>query len=173
MTKTMNASGSKRFKCEFVVSAAMVTALPGTFTTAETIDISSITKAVSGGSVKRTVEKEYVSGDPLPIATYDNQVTIDPYVISLLWTNGKDTLGTDGLDFGVAMEAVMGYEGQLSPQFIISMAGGNVGDEEQISSATETFISEFTPPVGGVATGGKIQRTLTVDSPSWTTATVT
>ena len=168
MAKTENASGSKRFKCELVISNAMVTALT-MLSTAETIDISSITKAVGGGNVKRAVEKEYVSGDKDPILTHDNQIVIDPYTISFLYTNGKDTLGTDGIDIGELLDTIIEHDGELSPQFIISMAGGNVGDEERLSDPNSTRIAELTPPVGGVDTGGKIQRTVTVESPSMDT----
>ncbi len=171
MAKTANAEGGKRFKCELVVSAAMVAAL-AMLNTAESIDISSITKAVSGGEVARPVEKEWVSGDKDPLLSHDNQVVVAPYLLSFLWTNGKDTLGTDLIDIGVLLEAIINHDAEISPQFIISMAGGNVGDEERLSSATETRLAALSDPVGGVDTGGKIQRSVTIESPSWTVATV-
>lgn len=172
MAKTVNATGAKRAKVELVFNAALVAAL-ASLTTAETIDISSIVKGISGGDLTRTVEKEYVIGDSAAIETYDPQLQYADLVITFLYTNGKDELGTDDIDIGAVLDEAAVYVGSnLSLQVIWSMAGGAVGDEERITGADDTRIVGLTPPVGGVDTNGKIQRTLTLSIQSVTKATV-
>lgn len=172
MTKTANATGGKRAKLEIVISAAMVSAL-AMLTTAETIDLSSIVKNISGGELTRALEKEFVIGDDEAIEDYGTKLTYSNLVITFLYTNGKDQLGTDGIDPGALLDALARYTGgDLSPQTIWSMAGGAVGDEELSTGANDTRIVGLTPPVGGVDTTGKIQRTLALSVNSLTPATV-
>ena len=173
MAKTANATGAKRAKVELVVSSAMVTAL-ASLTTAESIDISSIVKSISGGDLTRGVEKEYVVGDSAAIETYDPQLIYSDMVIVFLYTNGKDTLGTDTIDVGEILDELAVYTtSNLSPQIVWSMAGGAVGDEERLTGATDTRIVGLTQPQGGVDTTGKVQRTLTLSVQTVTKATIT
>ncbi len=172
MAKTANATGAKRAKVELVINAAAVTAL-ASLTTAETIDISSIVKSISGGDLTRTVEKEYVIGDSAAIETYDPQLIYSDLVIVFLYTNGKDELGADDIDIGAILDELAVYVGgDLSLPVIWSMAGGNVGDEERQTGASDTRIVGLTQPQGGVDTTGKVQRTLTLSVQSVTKATV-
>lgn len=172
MAKTANATGAKRAKVELTINAAAVTAL-ASLTTAETIDISSIVKSISGGDLTRVVEKEYVIGDSAAIETYDPQLVYSDLVIVFLYTNGKDSLGTDTLDIGDVLDEIATYvNSSLSLPVIWSMAGGAVGDEERLTGANDTRIVGLTQPQGGVDTAGKVQRTLTLSVQSVTKATV-
>lgn len=172
MAKTANAVNAKRTKVELVVTAAMVTAL-ASLTTAETIDISSVVKSISGGDLARVVNKEYVTGDATPILDYDTDKQYSDIVLNFLFTNGLDELGTDTIDIGTILDELAAYvASDLSLQIVWSVAGGNSGDEERLSSATETFIVGLTQPVGGVDGTGKVQRTLTLSTSSVTKATV-
>lgn len=172
MSKTANATGAKRAKVELTINAAAVTAL-ASLTTAETIDISSIVKSISGGDLTRVVEKEYVIGDSAAIETYDPQLIYSDLVIVFLYTNGKDSLGTDTLDIGDVLDEIATYvNSSLSLPVIWSMAGGAVGDEERLTGANDTRIVGLTQPQGGVDTAGKVQRTLTLSVQSVTKATV-
>lgn len=172
MAKTANAVSSRKVKVELVISPAMVTAL-ASLTTAESIDISQIVKAVGGGGIKRPVTKEWVSGDDEPLADYETRIERGDITVSFLYTNGKDQLGTDLLDIPAILREIAEYTASdLSPQIIYSLAGGNVGDEEFTTHATETRLTDLTDPVGGVDTGGKVQQTATFFSPALTPATV-
>ena len=172
MTKTANAVNAKRTKVELVITAAMVTAL-ASLTTAETIDISSVVKSISGGDLTRVVNKEFVTGDASPILDYDTDKQYSDIVVVFLFTNGGDALGTDTIDIGTILDELAAYVASgLSLQIIWSVAGGNSGDEERLSSATETFIVGLTQPVGGVDSTGKVQRTLTLSTSEVTKATV-
>ncbi|MCA9921549.1 MAG: hypothetical protein KC419_08140 [Anaerolineales bacterium] len=171
MAKTAQAVGGKRFKFEISITAELVAAL-AYLTTVETVDISSITKAYEGGAKKRPVNKEWVSGDKDPISEQDDQVTVDPATLSFLYTNGKETLGTDGFDFGKLLNDVIMSDGALSLPYIVSVAGGNTGDEEWASDTTQTFVTEVANPAGSVDTAGKVQRTCIFDSSTLTPATV-
>jgi len=172
MAKTANATHGKRTKVEAVMTAALVAAL-ASLTTAETIDWSSVVKSISGGELTRTVEKEYVTGDDTPILSYDTNIQYSDIVIVFLYTNGKDTIGTDLIDFGEFLDdlAVV-TSSDLSLPIIWSVAGGAIGDEERLSSATETFVVGLTAPVGGVGDNAKVQRTLTLSTSQVTKATV-
>ena len=172
MAKTVNAVNAKRGKVELVFDAALVAAL-ASLTTAETIDISSIVKNISGGDLTRAVEKEYVIGDDEAIDDYDSKLVYSNLVIILLYTNGKDSLGTDTVDIGTILDEVAVYTTtDLTLPVIWSVAGGAVGDEERATGASDTRIVGLTPPVGGVDSSGKVQRTLTLSVNSITPATV-
>ena len=172
MAKTPNAVNSKRTKVELVISAAMVTAL-ASLTTAESIDISQVVKTIAGGDLTRVVDKEYVTGDSSAILSYDTDIQYSDIVLNFLFTNGGDELGTDDLDIGELLDELAVYiDSDLSLQIVWSVAGGAVGDEERLSSATETFIIGLTPPVGGVGDNAKVQRTLTLSTSQVTAATV-
>lgn len=172
MAKTANATGAKRAKVELTINAAAVAAL-ASLTTAETIDISSVVKSISGGDLSRVVEKEYVIGDSDAIETYDPQLVYSDVVIVFLYTNGKDEVGTDDIDIGTILDEMAATTStNLSLPVIWSMAGGAVGDEERISGADDTRIVGLTQPQGGVDTAGKVQRTLTLSVQSVTPATV-
>lgn len=172
MTKTAFGVNGKRTKVELVVTAAMVTAL-ASLTTAETIDISQIVKSISGGDLTRVVNKEYVTGDAAAILDYDTDKQYSDIVLVFLHTNGEEVMGTDTIDIGAVLDELADYiASNLSLQIIWSVAGGGSGDEERLSSATETFIVGLTQPVGGVDTAGKVQRTLTLSTSAVTKATV-
>lgn len=171
MAQTAQAISPRNGKLELVVSAAIVSALSNI--TAESIDISSIVKNISGGEISREVEKEFVIGDSTPITTYDTRIDYGDFTITFLYTNDKETLGTDNLDIYTFLKDVMEHTAaDLSLQFIWSPAGGAVGDEELLSSATQSFIKNLTAPVGGEDTTGKLQCSVTIGANTWTKATV-
>ena len=173
MPKTAQAVNAKRTKIEIVVSAEMVAAL-ASLTTVETIDMSSIAKSISGGGQTRVVNKEYVTGDATPILDYDTNVDEGDLVINMLHTNGKETLGTDNLDIPAILNEIINHTAvDLSVQFIWSVAGGAVGDEERLTHPTETYLIGLTDPVGGVDDSAKVQQSLTLSTSAVTLATVT
>lgn len=172
MAKTANAVNAKRTKIELVINAAWVAAL-ASLSTAETVDFSSVTKSISGGELTRETQKEYVTGDAAPIIDQDTDLVYSDIVITFLYTNGKDTVGSDNIDVGAVLDEMAVYVASQIPLPVIwSVAGGAVGDEERISDASETYIKGLTPPVGGVDSTGKVQRTLTLGTSSILPATV-
>lgn len=165
MAKTANAISPRRGKLEMVISAAMVTAT--SLTTAETVDLSSVVKAVEGGGLTRAINKEYVIGDDTPISDYDTRLERGDLQIVFLYTNGLEEFGTDDFDLYSVLKEIAEYTAEdLSVQFIWSPAGGAVGDEEFTTDAAESFITSLSDPVGGVDTGGKLQVTVGLSSPT-------
>ncbi len=175
MAKTDKAISPRRGKLEMVVSAAMFAAFPE-FGQAETVDLSKMVKGISGGGLQRAVNREYVIGDDTPISDYDKRIERGDLVISFLYTNGKELLGshaTNKWDLYTMLKKVAEYTaGDLSVVFIWSPAGGAVGDEEFSTDANQSFIKGLTDPVGGTETNGKLQVSATLDSPTLTPATV-
>ncbi len=175
MSKTANAISPRRGKLELVVTAAMLTAVPE-FGQAETVDISSVVKGVSGGGLSRAVNREYVIGDDTPISDYDTRIERGDLQIAFLYTNDKEQFGAHATlkwDLYSVLKKVAEYTAaDLSVQFIWSPAGGATGDEEWSTDANASFIKGLTDPVGGTETNGKIQTTVTLDSPTLTPATV-
>jgi hypothetical protein len=171
MAKTTQAVGGKRFKVEIVITAALVAAFTE-LDTEETIDISSVTKAIAGGAKSRPVNKEWVSGDDDPIQEQDNQITTAPITLTFLYTNGKESFGTDGFDFGWLLNSVISSSTPLSLPIIYSIPGGAIGDEEWASDAAATFVTEVGAVEGNVDTAGKVQRTCVFEPNTLTPATV-
>lgn len=173
MAKTTQGISPRKAKLEMVVSAAMVTAIAA-LSTAETVDLSSCIKGTDGGGLTRVVEKEWVIGDDEAITTYDTRLTRGDLNVVGLYTNGKETLGTDTFDLYSVLKSLAEYTASdLSVQFIWSPAGGAVGDAEYTTDATESFIASLSDPVGGVETTGKQQFTMAISSPSLAESTVT
>lgn len=171
MTKTVNAISPRRGKLEMIISSAIVTAT--SLTTAQTVDISSVVKAVEGGGLTRTINKEWVIGDDEAISDYDTRLERGDLTIAFLYTNGQEELGTDDFDlYSVLKEIAEHTADDLSLQFIWSPAGGAIGDEEFTTDADQSFIVGLTDPVGGVDTNGKMQVTLTLSSPTLTASVV-
>jgi hypothetical protein len=171
MTKTAFSISPRRRKVEITLSAAAVAAL-ASLTTAESIDISSIVKNVSAGEISRTVNREYVTGDNEAIIDLDTRIERGPVVITCLYTNGKEVLGTDDLDPYDVIKEFAEYDGELSLPVIDSPAGGNSGDQEFASGAADSFVSNVSALEGGADTDGRVQFSFRVDSSSWTPATV-
>ena len=174
MAKTANSVNPKRAKVELVITDEIVAALAG-LTTPETIDISSIVTNVGGGEgAARSIEEQFVVGDDSPILDYNTQLNATEFTIEFLYTNGKDQLGTDLIDiYTDVLFPLLRYTAEDLPlQLIYSLDGGDVGDDEILTSATETFLMSAPAPVGGVDTGGKVKLTATLKTPDFTIATV-
>lgn len=108
MAKTANSVSARRMKTELVISNAIVAALANIIT-AEKIDISEVVVEWAQGSApQRPVDKQPVQGDKYPILTQDDGISETSYNVTILYTKGADTLGTDGLDV---------YNGVLRPIF--------------------------------------------------------
>lgn len=172
MTKTANSVSARRMKTEVTISSAVAAALAA-LTTAEDIDISSITvEWVQNSPPQRPVDKQPVQGDNYPILTQDDGISETTFNVTVLYTKGADTLGTDSVDF---------YQDILRPLFHnttplslphIFSATGAVGDYEYTTHATETFVTSCPDPVGG-ATSEKIKLTYTIETSTVVTAVIT
>lgn len=165
MAKTANSSNARRTKMELAVSTAMAAALAG-LTTAEDIDISSIHVEITQGQVsQREIDETYVTGDLTAILTPDGVVSAEKYSITILWTQGKDTLGTDAIDIYSDLLLPVHLQGTAFPiQHKWSPAGGNVGDEQYVTSPTETYLLSCPKPVGG-ASSDKVKITYEIITP--------
>jgi hypothetical protein len=129
---------------------------------------------VSGGNISSPINKEFVTGSPVEaIVDADERITYAPLVVTGLYTNGKETLGTDNLDPYKLLRAIKTANPPLSVQIIDSPAGGAVGDLQYTSDATETFLSDITYPEGGAEDSAKIPFSFTVDSSEWVESTIT
>ena len=175
MTATPNSINPKRAKVEIGITTEMVAALP-TLTTVETIDISSIVKNVSVPTdPERTVTEDFVVGDDNAIEDYDDHIGGYETAVDYLYTNGKDQLGTDQLDFHQdILDPLFKYTGSppLSMPITVSLAGGNPGDSQWATSAARTRLKKAPPPVGGVDTGGKVRCSATFYTPTLDYATI-
>ena len=174
MAKTANSVRPDRAKVEIDITTEMVAAFAG-LTTVETIDISSIVTNVGGSpGVIREVADQYVVGDNTPIIDISTKIARSDFTLELLWTDGKDTLGTDLLDIYVdVLSPLSKYtDANLPLPLTYSLSGGDVGDNEIITSVTETFLTGLPAPVGGVDTGGKVKVVATLTASDYTMATV-
>ena len=174
MAKTVNSVRPDRAKVEIGITTEMVAAFAG-LTTVETIDISSIVTNVGGSpGVVREVSDQYVVGDDTPIIDVSTKIARSDITIEFLWTDGKDTLGTDLLDIytDVLFPLAKYTDGGLSLPLTYSLSGGDVGDNEVITNPTETFLTNLPAPVGGVDTGGKVKVVATLTASDYTMATV-
>ncbi|PJF23617.1 MAG: hypothetical protein CUN56_00190 [Phototrophicales bacterium] len=174
--KTANAVSPRRPKVEIVITSAIKTALPSMFPTTvppETIDLSLIFKGNSGGGLTRTINREYVAGDDAPILDYDTRIEVGENTLTFLYTNGKETVGTDNVDpYDLFFNLIKYTAADLPLQVIVSPAGGNVGDQEFISDPNQTFIRSVSEPTVSVDASGKVQFTVTYWTSDVTTATV-
>ena len=145
MAKTTNSIGGRRGNISAVVSAAMVSALSG-LTTAETIDLSSVSVAMEEVSAAvREVDEDYVLGDASPIITADDVLSSREFRMDFYYTQGSETLGTDTLDPYAMYKEVHEHTAALSFQHTWGI--GATPAETFTTSATETFIMEVTTPV--------------------------
>ena len=171
MAKTSLWKTNRFVKVEITVTAAMVSAL-ASLTTAEDIDISSIFVGPieQPQEISRDIEETNVSGDATPI-TSAGVTSARRFAFTILYTEGE-TLGTDNLDiYQDLLKPTMEASTALSMPITWSPDGGGSGDNQYTTSATETFITSLSDPVGGV-TSEKIQITFEVSTPDLTVATV-
>lgn len=174
MSKTAVSVKSNRAKVEIEITAAMVVAIAG-LTTAEVIDISSVVANITGGGgATRAVEEEYVVGSDSPILDYSTMIPSTELGIEFLYTEGKETLGTDGLDLytDILRPIQQHTASDLPVPITYSLGGGDIGDEQIATSPTETFITDLPAPVGGVGTSGRVKLTASFKTPTLTLSTV-
>lgn len=149
MAKTNNSISGRGAKVEIVVSATMVTAL-STLTTAEDIDIGSICTAFEQAQVsQRDIDELFVFGSPTdPIVSQDEYIQGERYNVTIVYTQGKESLGTDTIDIysDLLLPAFLNAT-PLSIQHKWSPAGGATGDEEYATSAAQTFVTSLPKPV--------------------------
>ena len=172
MAKTPNSVSARRMKTEVEVTAAMVSAL-ASLITAESIDISQVVVEWAQNSPpQRPVDKQPVQGDNYPILTQDDGISETTFNVTILYTKGADTLGTDTVDY---------YQDILRPTFHnatplsfphVFSATGALGDYEYTTHSTETFITACPDPVGG-ANSEKIKLTYTIETSRVTDAVIT
>lgn len=168
MTKTTNSTSARRTKIEAVITAAIDTALSLSATTPpEDLDFSSIHVGIEQGQVsEREIDELFVTGDVTSIITADGVVSAEKYNITILYTQGKDTIGTGSWDFYSDILAPLHLLGTALPfQHRWSPAGGNVGDEEYFTDPDMTFIMSCPKPVGG-ASSEKIKLTYSIFTPA-------
>lgn len=160
MTKTVYSTDGRRGYCKVVVSAAMVSAL-STLDTAEEIDFSSVVEQIEQTqTADREIAEDYVIGDIDPIVSPEEVLTSERYRVTLYYTKGQEALGTDTID---------PYSDLIRPLHELAVAlpiqhkwsiGGETGDEEEATSATDTFIQSIDKPVPG--TRGRMKLTYTI-----------
>ena len=166
MAKTNNSISARRTQLEVTANAALVAALTA-LTTAEDIDIGSITVEVAQAQVsEREISEDNVFGDITPIITPDGVVSGERYDVTILYTQGKDQVGTDLIDF---------YSDLLLPLHLLqdaisiphkwSPAGGNTGDEQYVTDPDQTYLASLPKPVGGNSSD-KIKITYQIACPT-------
>ena len=168
MAKTAYSTSARRTKMEVELTAAINTALTlGIATPPETLDISSIhVEIAQGQAATREVDEQFVTGDLSPIITPDGVVSSEKYQVTILYTQGKDQVGTGNWDYYSDILAPLHLLGTANPlQHKWSPAGGAVGDEQYVTSATETFLTSVPKPVGG-ASSEKIKITYEIVTPA-------
>jgi hypothetical protein len=172
MAKTDDWVTNRFVKVELQVTAAMVTAL-ASLTTAEWIDISSIFAGPldQPQEITKDVEETPVSGDATPITSLGT-ASARRFAFTVLYTEGE-VLGTDNLDpYQDILKPVVEYgSAALSMPMRWSPAGGNSGDNLYTTSATESWVTSLSDPVGGV-TSEKIMISFELSTPDLTTSTV-
>ncbi len=171
MAKTANSVSARRMKTEVVVSAAVAAAL-ASLTTAENIDMSSIVVEWAQGSApQRPVDKQPVQGDNYAILTQDDGISETTFTVTILYTKGADSLGTDNIDiYQDLLRPLFHNSSPLALQHVFS-ATGAVGDYEYTTHATETFVTDMPDPVGG-STNEKIKLTYTIETSQVTDAVI-
>lgn len=172
MAKTPNSVSARRMKTEVVISAAMVAALANLITP-ENLDISQVVVEWAQNSPpQRPVDKQPVQGDNYPILTQDDGISETTFNVTVLYTKGADTLGTDAIDYYQDVLRPTFHNGTpLALQHVFS-ATGAVGDFEYTTHATETFITACPDPVGG-STSEKIKLTYTIETSQVIDAVIT
>lgn len=178
MTVTTKSVRPRTPKFEITITSAIygaLTALFPTLSTEETINLQPMLKSVQLGDKTRTIEKEYVAGDPTdPILDYDPRIEEGPVTVTLLYTNGEETLGTDEVDPYTLISAIIDHiDADLSLPCAYSPAGGSIGDQEFVSDPAKTFVSSITPPPTDVDGSGRIQFSFVVESSKWTPGIIT
>lgn len=172
MAKTANSVSPRRTKSELTIPAAVATAL-ASVTTQETIDISSVVVDVQLGSEpERTITEQMVHGDDKAILELAKDITPATINITILYTKGKDALGTDELDVHSLFWEIFNHTASaLSIPYTWSPTGA-VGDEEFSTDANETYVMKCPPPVGGT-TNEKIKVVISLRTPNITKAIIT
>jgi hypothetical protein len=168
MAKTTNATSARRTKIEVALTAAINTALSlGIDPPPEDLDISSIHVGIEQSQIsEREIDELFVTGDVTSIITPDAVVSAEKYDITVLYTQGKDTIGTGNWDYYSDILAPLHLlSGALPLQHKWSPAGGNVGDEQYVTDPDMTFIMSVPKPVGG-ATSEKIKITYSIFTPA-------
>ena len=165
MAKTNNSLSARRTQLEVTVSAALVAAL-ASLTTAEDIDMGSITMEVAQAQVsEREITEDNVFGDIAPIITPDGVVSGERYDVTILYTQGKDQLGTDLIDiYSDLLLPLHLLQDAISIPHSWSPAGGNVGDERYVTDPNQTFLASLPKPVGG-SSSDKIKITYQIACP--------
>lgn len=133
MTKTINAYTPDRGELVFTVSAALVAAIPGVFTTAEPITLDGVVRKLEETQPKtREYSELYVTGDNNPIKTTSSKVTATQWTLTIVddYSAGKTgEWGTDTITAVEMFEALRDEPFTLE-DLAVTPAGGATGDIE-------------------------------------------
>lgn len=154
MAKTTFSKSARNLKLEVVITAAINTALSiGIVTPPVDVDLSSMLVGIElSKESEREIDETHVTGDPTPITTADNAISNERYKVTLLWTQGKETIIDGSSDpHKDLLRPLHLLTTALPLQHKWSPAGGAVGDEEYSTDADETFLIKVPPPVGGAS----------------------
>ncbi len=165
MTKTTKAISIKRGYFHVDITAAIVAALSG-LTTVEELDFSSVVEVVEQvQEAASEIAEDFVIGDDDPIVTMDASASAEKYKVTMFYTQGKETLGTDSVDpYTDVIRAIREHTSPLPVQFLWAV-GGNTGDEEEATSATDCYISSISKPVPAASGSGKVRVTFNFTTP--------
>lgn len=170
MTVTAKAISGRTRSLKLNITAALVAAT--SLTTVEKMQINSVVKSTSGGHESSAVSREYVFGGATAIIDASDKVEVEPFVMTLLYTNGKETLGTDTKDPSTILKEIFNLSPKIPLQIEDSPAGANSGDELFTSSLTESYITGIQHPESDAEGTNKVQLQVTIDPGSWTVSTV-
>lgn len=174
MAKTANSKSARNTKMEVLITAAINTALGLSIGSPPlTVDMSSIHVGIElSKESEREIDETWVTGDPTPITTPDSAISNERYKITILWTQGKDTIINSAKDVYSDLLRPLHLQTTALPlQHIWSPAGGAVGDEEYSTDADETFLVKVPTPVGG-ATSKKVMLVYEIVTPPATVAVI-
>lgn len=169
--KTTYAVNSDRLQMRIHITTALRTAIASelSLATNETLDISLVFRDLGGGEESREREDTFVTGSSTPITDVSGSRTRANMTFALLYTNNKETVGTDNVDPYELLQAI--FRSNAPFKFDYSVNGGNTGDE-RLTSDEDCYITNFPPPVGGVSSTGKTQVTMSVYVGELTPSTV-
>lgn len=172
MAKTTKSISIKRGYFHVDISAAIVAALAG-LTTAEELDFSSVVESIEqNNEAEREISEDFVIGDADPIITPEDVLTSEGYLVTMFYTQGKETIGTDSLDpYTDVIRAIHENSTALPVQFLWSV-GGNTGDEEEQTSTTDCYITAVSKPVPSASSSGKSRVTFAFRTPKTTVSVI-
>jgi len=173
MPETQEAIIGEGFKIELKLTAAMAALASMALIAPETIDISSVVKVMGGGGLTRAVAKDFAFGGQAAVQAYSKHLVQGDITFQCFYTNGQESFGTDTVDLYTFLRELAKYTTTDLPlQFVFSPAGGATGDMQYTSSATKSFITGLTDPIGDAAAAGFIMITFTMSTPDLTEAVV-